>query len=106
MDDTTETVEEIQANENLLSYPSTQMQWQSFKIVSLNDFIQIDTKDLENEAKVISIWSFMNEAVQETDDVCVILVEWSIRIMFLEGRLPLRRPHLLLDNLQNLHLIV
>lgn len=53
----------------------------SLVLVLLDQIEQVDSEDLENHAEMVSIWSFVDEGIQELDYVAVISAELLVRII-------------------------
>lgn len=82
------------------------MQGHPLKVVPLDYFIQVDSKNLKHKTEVVAIGSLVYETVEETDHVGVILIEFLTRIVRLEGSLPLRCSHFFIHHLQYFDLII
>jgi hypothetical protein len=64
MDDFANSMQEIQAEETLLSHLSNDRQWRSFVVVSLDNFKEVNTKDFKNCDEMLSVGAVMKEAIQ------------------------------------------
>lgn len=64
MDNIAESVQEIESDQHLLGNLSAEMEWDSLIIISLDDLQQVDTQDLKDEAKMISIRSLVDKRIQ------------------------------------------
>jgi len=56
VDDATLAMQVIEADEDLLCHSSYKRQWNTLVVVSLHDFKQVDTEDLEHHDEVLSVW--------------------------------------------------
>jgi hypothetical protein len=59
----------IKANQALSSQFSYQGNWDSFVVITFNDFQEINAQDLKDHDKVLSVWSIMDKRIEQLDAV-------------------------------------
>jgi hypothetical protein len=107
VNDSADSVEEVQAHHDLPGDFLDQIEWQSFVIVPFENFEQINTQDFKHHTKVISIGTFVQERIQQVEDVRVISVESGlIGFIMMKSLDPLWIIGFVSDLLQNFYLIV
>lgn len=109
MDDSAESVEEIKTYEYLSGNFSAEVKRDTLVVVSLDDFQEIDTEDFEDKAEVVSVGSFVDEGVEELNNLAIVFSEILfvfIFVDFFESIYPFFFLTFSCYSLKNFHLIV
>jgi len=75
MDDSAYSVEEVQTHKHLPGYLFDEIERQTLVVIAFEDFKQIDSENLEDHAEMVTVGSFVEEGVEQVENVAVIAVE-------------------------------
>ena len=72
VDDLADAVQVVQAHQALLRHYTDKRQRDALVVVALNDFKQVDAKNLEDHHKVLTVRTMVQEAVEKLDAMAVV----------------------------------
>ena len=72
VDDLADAVQVIEAHQALLRHYADKWQRDALVVVPLNDFKQVDAKNLEDHHKVLTVRTMVQEAVEKLDAMAVV----------------------------------
>ena len=75
MNDPADSIEEIKAHEDLPGDFLDKIKRKSLVVIPLQHFKQINSQDLKDHAEVVAVGTFVEEGVEEVEDVGVVSVE-------------------------------
>lgn len=116
MDHSAEPMHVIKTNQALSREFPDQREWDSLVVVPLDDFKEIHSKDFKHHHEVLSIWTVVNEAVQQLGTVRSISSHacsfkfgfelWIIRVEISDRLLPFICLPIVGHLVKNLNLVI
>jgi hypothetical protein len=85
VDHSADSVQEVQPHEHLAGDLLYYVDGKTFAVVFLQDLPQVNTEDLKHHAKVVAVWSLVEEGVEQVQHMAIIpIVLLLIRLVVLE----------------------